>query len=184
MTTEHENALGKTLERLRDKHPRPVFADTIGVHPNTLALYERGERLPELDFLATFADKTGADFNELLRLRLASGKTEEARKLAETYQDVTENKEKYEGAQRQVAHEDFIRDRFFNDQEAAKRNAERLQSVGAKLRETRQGLEKIEGDLGYTPPAQVHHAILTLMVKYNLSAEDIALLLNALSTES
>ncbi|WP_445083981.1 hypothetical protein [Candidatus Vondammii sp. HM_W22] len=46
---------------------------------NSLAAYERGERLPDVDFLAVFADRTGADFNELLRLRLASGKTEEAR---------------------------------------------------------------------------------------------------------
>jgi hypothetical protein len=37
-----------------------------------------------VDFLAKFADVTGADFHELLRLRLASGKTPEARALAET----------------------------------------------------------------------------------------------------
>lgn len=79
MTTEPENTIGKELERVRKKRSRPDFSAIIGVHPNTLALYERGERLPEIDFLAVFADRTGADFNKLLRLRLASSKTEEAR---------------------------------------------------------------------------------------------------------
>lgn len=57
--------------------------ELLGVSGNTLGSYERGEVLPDVDFLAVFAAKTGADFQELLRLRLASGKTEEARRLSE-----------------------------------------------------------------------------------------------------
>lgn len=62
---------------------------TLGVSNNTLGAYERGEVLPDVDFLAKFAAVTGADFNELLRLRLACGKTEEARRLAESKVDTT-----------------------------------------------------------------------------------------------
>ena len=49
----------------------------------TLGLYEQGKLLPDVDFLARFAKVTGADFNELLRLRLACSKDEDAREMAE-----------------------------------------------------------------------------------------------------
>lgn len=58
--------------------------DTLGVSSATLANYELGKALPDVDYLAMFAEKTGADFNELLYLRLACGKNEAARKLALT----------------------------------------------------------------------------------------------------
>lgn len=61
-----------------------MAAKQLGVSHGSLGSYEREETLPDVDFLAKFADVTGADFNDLLRLRLASGKTAEARALAET----------------------------------------------------------------------------------------------------
>jgi transcriptional regulator with XRE-family HTH domain len=46
-------------------------APHLGVHHRTLATYERGERLPDVDFLAHLAHRTGADFAALVRARLA-----------------------------------------------------------------------------------------------------------------
>ncbi|MDA0262127.1 MAG: helix-turn-helix transcriptional regulator, partial [Proteobacteria bacterium] len=47
-----------------------VLADRLNVAGNTLGAYERGERLPEPDFLAMFATYTGASFATLLWERL------------------------------------------------------------------------------------------------------------------
>lgn len=44
--------------------------------------YETGRRMPDIDFLATVASVTGADFLELLRLRLASSQDEAVRQMA------------------------------------------------------------------------------------------------------
>lgn len=78
--------LGDYLRNMRNSCSLGNLIDagvSLGVSNNTLAAYEREETLPDVDFLAVFADRTGADFNELLRLRLASGKNKEARALAE-----------------------------------------------------------------------------------------------------
>ncbi|MBN4063441.1 helix-turn-helix transcriptional regulator [Cardiobacterium sp. AH-315-I02] len=56
----------------------------LDVSNATLSNYELGKALPDVDYLAMFAEKTGASFNELLQLRLASGKNEAARRLATT----------------------------------------------------------------------------------------------------
>jgi len=48
-------------------------APKLGVSRGSLGGYERGDRLPDIDFLARLAAETGADFNELLRLRLEAG---------------------------------------------------------------------------------------------------------------
>lgn len=79
------NILGPVLRQWRDSSglgPIKLACGQLGVSHSTLGMYERGELLPDVDFLATFAERTGADFQELLRLRLAGGKTSEARKLA------------------------------------------------------------------------------------------------------
>jgi len=50
------------------------MADLIGVHFNTLKNYEAGARLPDIDFLVSFAHKTGEDFLTLLELRIEDSK--------------------------------------------------------------------------------------------------------------
>lgn len=72
--------IGDALKRVRGGRS----ADGLGLktHINTISNYETGKRLPELDFLAAFAEATGADFLELLRLRLASSTDEPAQRLA------------------------------------------------------------------------------------------------------
>lgn len=47
-----------------------AFAGVLGVNKNTLGSYERGEALPDIDFLARFSAETGAELAELLRLRI------------------------------------------------------------------------------------------------------------------
>lgn len=81
------NRIGAVLRLWREKSnlgPIKVAAPVLGLSHATLGMYEREETLPDVDFLAVFAEKTGADFNELLKARLVSGKTKEARQLAET----------------------------------------------------------------------------------------------------
>lgn len=176
--------LGVELRKWRETKnlgPIKVACRLFGVSHATLGAYEQGNGLPDVDFLAKFADVTGADFNELLRLRLASGKTEEARVLAGRYMEVTENKAKYEIALDQLAEDDAIRGRFLGDAQAARRSDERLNAAGAKLRETRQVLQAIEADLGYTPPEYLHQVVLTLMFNYSVPGEWIAVLLDAIS---
>ena len=46
------------------------LAPRLGIHKNTLAAYERGNRLPDIDFLMAFAKLTEDDFYELLRNRI------------------------------------------------------------------------------------------------------------------
>ncbi len=76
--------IGEEIKRIRGKCSRDVFSTHLGVHKNTLALYENdaNDRLPEIDFLAILAEKEHQDFDHLLRLRLADSKCEEARKLS------------------------------------------------------------------------------------------------------
>lgn len=65
--------IGDVLKRVRGRHTLDEIALRMGVHKNTLGNYERGERLPEIDFLAAFAAATGADLGELLVSRLEAG---------------------------------------------------------------------------------------------------------------
>ncbi len=65
--------IGEVLRRVRGRHTLDEIALRMGVHKNTLGNYERGERLPEIDFLAGFAAATGADLAELLVSRLEAG---------------------------------------------------------------------------------------------------------------
>lgn len=59
------------------------LAPRLGVNKNTLASYERGERLPDVDFLARFAVETDSDFFELLAARLVCSDEASARVYGE-----------------------------------------------------------------------------------------------------
>ena len=57
----------------------------LGVSVRALGSYERTEALPDIDFLAKFAEATGADISELIRLRLvAAGRDEAASQVGES----------------------------------------------------------------------------------------------------
>jgi phage repressor protein C with HTH and peptisase S24 domain len=61
----------------------PDMAAKLGVAPNTLGSYEREERaLPELEFLAKFAEVTGDELALLLEARLAASERSEQFKAA------------------------------------------------------------------------------------------------------
>lgn len=66
--------IGEALRRVRGRLTLDELALRMSVHKNTLGNYERGERLPDIDFLAVFAAATGADLGELLALRLEAGR--------------------------------------------------------------------------------------------------------------
>ena len=62
--------LEEFLRNARGLRSRKEFAKLLSVHPNTLVLYEQGERVPDIDFLVRFAEVTETSFSELLWLRL------------------------------------------------------------------------------------------------------------------
>lgn len=78
-------SLGEKLRSVRDEQKLgnlKVAGAALGCSNNTLASYERGEVLPDVDFLAKFAEVTGIPFLELLALRLvASGQPESLRAI-------------------------------------------------------------------------------------------------------
>ena len=58
--------LGAVLTRARGRKSIKDLAREVGVHENTIGRYERGERLPDVKFLAAFAVATGESFSALL----------------------------------------------------------------------------------------------------------------------
>jgi transcriptional regulator with XRE-family HTH domain len=87
---QYSKDLGLRLREIRNSNNLGsigAFSPKLGVDKNTLGGYERGERLPDVDFLAEFASITGADFEELLRLRLeATGHGDALREHPGDYQ--------------------------------------------------------------------------------------------------
>lgn len=68
--------LSDLLRKIREKGGYGSIdeaAPKFGVSRGTLGAFERGKRPPDIDFLARFSQTTGADLNELLRLRVAAG---------------------------------------------------------------------------------------------------------------
>lgn len=74
--------IADALRRLRGRITLDEMAPKVAVGRSSLVRYESGDRLPDQDFLAAFAEATGADFLELLRLRLASSADEPAQRMA------------------------------------------------------------------------------------------------------
>lgn len=77
--------LAERLQQLRERAGIPsqqALAGVLEVAKNRVWSYEKGNTLPDIDFLARFARATGADLNELIRLRLqAAGFSDEATAL-------------------------------------------------------------------------------------------------------
>lgn len=65
------------------------MADHLGVNKNTLIAYEKGKRLPDVDFLAIFSATTGVNFVHLLRLRLEASSKPEAQQALSALDRVT-----------------------------------------------------------------------------------------------
>lgn len=68
--TEKTNTLGEELRRLRGRATIDELSTRLGTSKNTLGGYERGDRSPDVDFLISFADETGADLSHLLECRV------------------------------------------------------------------------------------------------------------------
>ena len=78
--------IAQALKRLRGRITLDEMAATVGASRTTIVNYESGKRDPDQHYLAAFAEATGADYLELLRLSLASSPDEPARRLAERLQ--------------------------------------------------------------------------------------------------
>ena len=58
--------IGDRIKQLRGHTSQAEYATHLGVHKNTLANYERNERLPDAEFLSRLRDRFDADINWLL----------------------------------------------------------------------------------------------------------------------
>ena len=67
-------SLGQELRRARRNAGFTIelLAPKLKVNKNTLGAYERGDNLPDVEFLAVFAQRLEVDFAHLLKLRLQS----------------------------------------------------------------------------------------------------------------
>lgn len=77
-----DESLGGKLRRRRKEVDKTIadMAQALGVNYNTLGGYERGETLPDVDFLARFAQATGASFRDLLTARLQGMESDAGRR--------------------------------------------------------------------------------------------------------
>ena len=76
------SALSEALKRVRGARNQGEVATTLGIHKNTYALYEHGDRLPDVEFLVAFSTVFEADFAELLGLRLQESERADVRAAA------------------------------------------------------------------------------------------------------
>ncbi len=58
--------IGEKLRILRGQESRDIFCSRFGIHRNTLAAWEAGERLPSLEFLTSLAQQKGLSVAEIL----------------------------------------------------------------------------------------------------------------------
>ena len=72
--------IGKALKNYRERSKITLseMATTLKVSTTTIVNYETGRRLPDIDFLITFAEATGEDFLYWLGLRIAASQPEGA----------------------------------------------------------------------------------------------------------
>lgn len=64
--TRAPKAVGAKIAEARGRQTQADFADRLGVHEGTLGRYERGERLPDAEFLAAMAEKADVSTHWLL----------------------------------------------------------------------------------------------------------------------
>lgn len=64
--TKSAPGLGTRLVEMRGEATREEFASLLGVHPNTIGNYERGDRQPDPEFFGLLRERTGADINWLI----------------------------------------------------------------------------------------------------------------------
>lgn len=64
--------LGVKLREIREskKLNQTQFGELVAVNLNTVSAFERGDRLPDLDYLVHLAELTHADLTELIKLRV------------------------------------------------------------------------------------------------------------------
>jgi len=114
--------IGERLKRVRDEEGKtqPEMADIVGVHFNTLKNYEAGSRLPDIDFLVSFAHKTGEDFLTLLELRLEDSNAEGASEAIAIFNAIADSLEDKPVALRiEEARAGYVAVPLYNDVRAA-----------------------------------------------------------------
>ncbi|MCH8504093.1 MAG: helix-turn-helix domain-containing protein [Ectothiorhodospiraceae bacterium] len=61
-----ERSLGQRIRELRGRRSRDIFAAELGIHKNTLARYETGQRMPDAALIRRLCDLCGVAAESLL----------------------------------------------------------------------------------------------------------------------
>ena len=49
--------IGERIKEIRGRTPRAEFAEQLGIHPQTLYMYEKGKRVVDVDLIQTICEK-------------------------------------------------------------------------------------------------------------------------------
>lgn len=90
---DQKKVLGQALRDARNKTGLSIedFSSMIGITKNTLGVYERGQRLPDIDVLASIALHAAVNLKDLIAKRLAAS-DQQASVLLKNALDSTDNK--------------------------------------------------------------------------------------------
>ena len=59
-------SIGDRIRQIRGKTPRAEFAEMLGIHPQTLYMYEKGKRVVDVDLLQQLCLKSGVSIEWLV----------------------------------------------------------------------------------------------------------------------
>ena len=79
--------IGNRIRKIRGKTPRAVFAEELGIHPQTLYMYEKGKRVVDVDLIQQLCAKFNVSVEWLIfgdgQLQAARDDAEDQRLKAE-----------------------------------------------------------------------------------------------------
>jgi len=58
--------IGSRIQKIRGKTPRAVFAEQLGIHPQTLYMYEKGKRVVDVELVQLLCAKFGVPVEWLI----------------------------------------------------------------------------------------------------------------------
>lgn len=194
--------VGGRIRKVRGSLSQAEFSSRLAVHEQTVGKYERDKRLPDAEFLSRLREEFGTDINWLLTGQAAEpdfdARLDAIEKLLETEEvpvaperlrerpDLEDARQVLRAVaqdtgapQRTRARADMMLSVAFGDEEAEERRDERLEEVGAQLRETRRRVAEAVKIAGWEPPRYAVEVLATIAFRYDVALEDLVHLVQA-----
>jgi hypothetical protein len=162
------------------------IAEAAGVSVDWLATGEGPMRVQDLvatrlqgaeKLIALALDQIELDRKENNQVTLAEDV------LAEGLQELRKIAAEQNATEQQRARADAVAEAVFQDEEAAARNASRMQTVGARARSAKERVAFACKEFDYTPGLVMGHVLQNLVFKYDVTLDDLAQLIQALQQE-